>query len=402
MKPLSFMLVAGEPSGDQLAAELVTALRHAAGQSPVSFFGAGGEQMARAGVDLAFDLTRHAVIGIPTWSELRKFRRFRDQLVALAHDRLPDVVIGVDFFGFNGSLAQALRRSLTAGPFHNWRPKLIQYVSPQVWASRPGRAQRLGRCHDLLLSILPFEKEWYATRVPSLRVDFVGHPLVDRHSASALSGTPTEIRRSASTEVERLRELLLLPGSRVSELRRHLPVMIETARLLGAQRPLRVRMVLPSASLEALARTAVAGSAGIEIQIGGLSEALQQASVALASTGTVTLECAWFGVPTVTLYKTNWLTYTLGKRLVTVPFLTMPNLLAGGEVMPEFVQSAATPAALTGALNALLDGPLEPVREKLAAVRVSLGTPGASDRAATAILSLLHCGTVEKVEVMKG
>ena len=392
VKPLSFMLVAGEPSGDQLAAELVMALRRAAGPAPVSFFGAGGERMAAAGVELAFDLTRHSVIGIPSWAEVRRFLRFRDQLVAMANERLPDAVIGVDFFAFNGRLAETMRRSLPTGPFHNWRPKLIQDVSPPVWASRPGRARRLGRTHDLLLSILPFEKDWYTTRIPSLRVEFVGHPLVDRHSKDADSVTAADTARLPSSGHEQPRELLLLPGSRESELRRHLPVMVETARLLGVRRPLRIRMVLPSARMATFAQSQVAGLAGIKVQVGGLSAALQQASVALASTGTVTLECAWFGVPTVTLYKTNWLTYTLGKRLVTVPYLTMPNLLAGGEVMPEFVQDAATPAALAGALNRLLDGPLEPVREKLAAVRRSLGSPGASDRAATAILSLLNSG----------
>ena len=406
MKPLSIMVVAGEPSGDELAAELVRALRAEAGPFSPMFFGAGGEKMAAAGVEIALDLTRHAVIGLPTFAEYRKFRRLRDELAALAAARAPDIVVGIDFFAFNGSLAERIRctSERTAGPFQNWRPKLVQYVSPQVWASRAGRARRLERTHDLLLSILPFEPAWYAANAPRLRVEFVGHPIVERHG-DEVSGLKSQVQgpgegsvpdgtwRTSTDlrpETSDLR-LLLLPGSRAGELRRHLPVMVEAARRIEAQTRVALQMVLPNVALLDQARPFLAPLPRLQVQVGGLSEALRAATVALASTGTVTLECAGSGVPTIAIYRTSRITYELGKRLVTVKSLAMPNLLAGETIMPEFIQHEATPENLARATLELLGDPgrRTMIREQLAAVVRSLGGPGASRRAARAILSLL-------------
>ena len=171
------MLIAGEASGDLLAAELVSAVRE---QIPFStlhppsspvFFGAGGSRMAAAGVELAFDLTQHSVIGISdVLKNYFKFRRLFNQLLALAIERKPDAVIGVDYGGFNLRFGHAVREYTRENPFANWNPKIIQFVSPQVWASRPGRANLLASDYDLLLGIFPFEKDWYAKRVPKLRV----------------------------------------------------------------------------------------------------------------------------------------------------------------------------------------------------------------------------------------
>lgn len=385
MKPLSIMVVAGEPSGDQLAAELVRALRIEAAPFAPIFFGAGGERMAAAGVELAIELTRQSVIGLPTPSQYVKFYRFREELVALALARTPDVVVGVDFFGFNGSLAERIRAvsASATGPFHNWRPKLVQYVSPQVWASRASRVQRLVRTHDLLLSILPFEPTWYARPAPGLRVEFVGHPLVER-----FADPRSEVRSPKSAAAQP--ELLLLPGSRAGELRRHLPVMIEAARRIGAETGVLMRMVLPDEKLREQAQALLASVPNLQVQVGGLSAALRTATVALASTGTVTLECAWFGVPTVALYKTSPLTYAIGKRIVQVSHLALPNLLAGEAVMPEFIQHAATAENLAREVVDLLrdDTRRAVIKAKLASVVRLLGQPGASGRAARAILSL--------------
>ena len=137
--------------------------------------------MAAAGVELAFDLTQHSVIGISdVLKKYFKFRRLFNQLLALAIERKPDVVIGVDYGGFNLRFGQAVKAYVRDNPFSKWNPKIVQFVSPQVWASRPGRADKLARDYDLLLSIFPFEKDWYAKRVPQLRVEFVGHPMIGR------------------------------------------------------------------------------------------------------------------------------------------------------------------------------------------------------------------------------
>ena len=385
MKPSSVMLIAGEASGDFLAAELVAALRVECVPQLPRFFGAGGPKMAAAGVELAFDLTQYSVIGL--WEAVRKYGQFKrlfDRLLHLACDRQPDIIVCVDFSGFNRRFAAAIRREVRRrrGIFHNWSPKIIQYVSPQVWASRPGRAFQMARDYDLLLSILPFEKSWYAARVPELRVEFVGHPIIERHAKVAV----VKIDGRGS-------ELLLLPGSRVSELRRHLPPMLAAWERIRVARPdVRARMVLPSDEMVQLVH-AIGGVTlnSIALQIGGLSEALATATVAIASTGTVTLECALFGVPTVAMYRTSWPTYIIGRQIVQVKYLAMPNLLADEPIYPEFIQSAATPENLAAASLQFLDNAelREAAKSKLTRVAESLGETGASQRAAKAILELL-------------
>ena len=412
------MLIAGEASGDLLAAELVSALR---AQLPdAKFSGAGGAKMSAAGVDLAFDLTEHAVVGFSdVVKNYFKFRRLFNQLLALAIERKPDVVIGVDFGGFNLRFGHAIkeyaRNHRSASTL--WNPKIVQFVSPQVWASRPDRANRLAADYDLVLSIFPFEKDWYARRVPKLRVEFVGHPMIGRFTNDDLRFT-RESAEGASI-VNRKSQILLLPGSRESELQRHLPVMLDALKIIHEKLPAaKVKMVLPNDRLlEELiwilaARTStvvssdrpiassVAGMVAndlakqflpnFEIQTGNLPEALAQADVAIASTGTVTMECALFGVPTVTLYKTSWFNYEIARRIVTVKWATMPNILANEEVFPEFIQNTATPESIWQAALELLQNESRRTKIKLQLAKIvsSLGEPGAAGRAVDAILSL--------------
>jgi lipid-A-disaccharide synthase len=391
LKPKLFMLIAGEASGDLLAAELVSALRGQLfaldARSSPQFFGAGGSKVAAAGVELAFDLTRHSVIGISdVLKNYFKFRRLFNQLLALAIERRPDVVIGVDYGGFNLRFGHAIRQYVRKHP-GGWNPKIVQFVSPQVWASRPSRADLLAADYDLLLSIFPFEKDWYARRAPKLRVEFVGHPMVGRfNSEGRVPRAPDS--DNLVTRGARPSEILLLPGSRRSELQRHLPVMLRALKLIQGKLPAaEAKMVLPDESLVQLAKSS---GVNLEIQTGNLPEALARADVAIASTGTVTMECAFFGVPTVTLYKTSALTYQIARRIVTVKSLTMPNLLAGEEVFPEFIQNAATPENIArAALGLLQDVALRTkIKSQLAKIISSLGEPGASQRAAEAILSL--------------
>ena len=396
------MLIAGEASGDMLAAELVRALRCAIPAArPIStadyqplhtgleprFFGAGGPQMAAAGVDLAFDMTAHSVIGLSeALKNYLKFRRLFRQLFQLALERQPDAIICVDFSGFNRRFARAIRQYARAHAdwFHAWNPKLVQYVSPQVWASREGRAYQMARDYDLVLSIFPFEKAWYAKRVPQLRVEFVGHPIVDRYGQGR--GARGEGRGNRANPL-----VVLLPGSRPDELRRHLPVIIGAWELIYAKAPnVRARMVLPNGRLVQQAK-AFSLPANLEVQAGGLPDSLAEADVAIASTGTVTTECAYFGVPTVALYKTSWSTWQIARHIVKVKYAAMPNLLADEEVFPEFIQDAATPENLAHAALELLRDETRraKVKTRLAEILASLGGPGATRRAAKAITRLL-------------
>jgi lipid-A-disaccharide synthase len=389
VKPKTFMLIAGEASGDLLAAELVSALH---GKLPdATFFGAGGAKMSTAGVELAFDLTQHSVIGISdVLKNYFKFRRLFHQLLALAIERKPDVVIGVDYGGFNLRFGHAVKEYVRNNPFSKWNPKIVQFVSPQVWASRPGRANRLAADYDLLLSIFPFEKDWYAQRVPQLRVEFVGHPMIDRFATGKIPPLPNFLDWANALHDHQV--IVLLPGSRPAELEKHLPVMLRAAWKIIKSQGVRFICVLPNESLVAQAKKLAlqTGWPDLIFKIGELQTALRFSDVAIASTGTVTMECAFFGVPTVTLYKTSWLTYQIVRRIITVKSLTMPNLLAGETVYPEFVQHDATPENLSRAALELLqdESRRAKIKSQLAKIIASLGEPGAAGRAATAILSL--------------
>lgn len=381
------MLIAGDPSGDLAAAELVEALRRRFRPLEPRFIGSGGPAMRKAGVTLFHDLAEHSVIGVEILKKLRFFRAVFSTLRREARAQSVDAVIGVDYSGFNLRFAEAIARETRrpAGPFQNWHPRLVQYISPQVWASRPGRARRMERHLDLLLSILPFESEWFARRAPGLRVVHVGHPLADRHPVARSEASPVGNSQSL---------LVLLPGSRPGELERHLPVMIPAAQRVQRETGARILFVLPRESLEPSVRRHLSEGPGLgleaEIRIGQLSASLQAASVAMASTGTVTLECAWHGVPTVALYKTSPLTYAVGRRIVTVQHLAMPNILAGAALIPEFVQDEATPGRLAEAAIGYLRDPGKnaATRQRLLELASTLGTSGTADRAAAAIQGL--------------
>lgn len=400
MRPPAIMLIAGEASGDTLAAELVGALRErlvqarAQGGADVQplrtaltphFFGAGGPKMAAAGVELAFDMTRHAVTGLSeALKGYFKFRRLMRELLQLAVRRRPDIIICVDFSGFNRRFAHAVRERVRAerGLFNNWNPKIVQYVSPQVWASREGRAQQMAQDYDLVLSIFPFEKAWYAARVPRLHVAFVGHPMVGRFR-NVNPAAPEATRDTAATP-----RILLLPGSRADEVRRHLPLVAETARRIAQTKPAEFVAIAPNETMAAEVRAALATPGpACRVQIGGIAEALRTADLAISKTGTVLMECAMFGVPAVTFYKTSWPTYLIAKRLIKVKWLTMPNILADEAIFPEFVQQDATPENLARAALELLADPARrtAIQARLGEIVASLGRPGAAQRAARII-----------------
>jgi len=401
MKTKTIMLIAGDPSGDANAADLVRALAEAIPNSqfrltdamqplttplPPKFFGAGGPKMAEAGVELALDLTAESVIGISdVLKKLPKFKKIFCDLLKLAITRQPDLIILVDYAGFNRRFAHAIKNYIRAREktFFNWRPKIVQYVSPQVWASRPSRADKMAKDIDLLLCLFPFEKDWYAKRVPELKVEFVGHPMFDRYAAFP---RPLAIGHQQTPP-----QILLLPGSRRGELKRHLPVMLEAAKQITAKQNVRFKMVLPNEEMKKLVTGSAANLSNLEIQIGGLADAFAQTTLAIASTGTVTLECAYFSVPTIAIYKTSWLTFQIAKQIVSVKFLAMPNLLANEEIFPEFIQDRATPENLAREAIDLLNNSArrEAIKSKLEKIVATLGGPGAGQRATDAIVKLL-------------
>ena len=371
--------MAGEASGDTLAMELLEAMR--AEKGSLEAFGAGGAQMEKAGVDVAIDLTEHAVVGI--WEAIcnyGKFRRFFNKLLDLAMERRPNAIVCIDNPGFNLRFVRAIReRALRV----DWRPKIIYYISPQLWAWHESRVHQIARDVDLLLSIFPFEKEWYAKRAPGFPVEFVGHPICDRYpdldfKDSGKMGSPPR--------------LLLLPGSRAKEVSRHLGVMVDAAKEIDAT-PL---IVLPNDSLVAQAKLQVPEVSDWDIRVGGLHEILPDTDVAIASSGTVTLECAWFKVPAVVLYKTSWITYLFGKLFLKVKHIAMPNLLASREVFPEFIQREANAQNLAREARMFINGSgkRKQTLVDLEEIAASLGGKGAANRASKAIWRLMD-GTIQ-------
>ena len=387
----TILMIAGEASGDTLGAELIEAIRRQPGGDEIDFIGAGGPRMEAAALRPEFDLSEHAVVGI--WEVLKnyfKFRRLFRHLFELATRREPDAIVLIDYPGFNLRFAKAIRRynAQGGGAFGEWQPKIVCYVSPHLWAWKEGRVNQIAKDIDLMLSIFPFEKEWYAERVPGFAVEFVGHPLVDRFPLAKPDEKTVPLDPDLFNEQP---TVLLLPGSRRREIDKHLPVMLEAAVIFLEKIKTRLRLVLPSDEMLDLASRHIPTGTEIDLQVGGLAKALGQASLAIASSGTVTMECAWFRVPTVVLYKTSPLTHALGRALLKVPYLAMPNLLASEELFPEFIQSAANADNLAEAsLHLLRDrGERTRILDGLDRVAAQLGQPGAAHRAAQAVLGTL-------------
>ena len=362
------MFIAGEASGDSNAAAVIQCL-HA--QNPqLHVFGTGGPKMRAAGMELLFDLTEHAVVGlVEVLKNYGKFKRFFDQLLNEVGRRQPRAVVLVDFPGFNLRFAKAVKRRYP-------QTKIIDYISPQLWAWHASRAKQIERDVDLLLTIFPFEKAWYAPRAPKLRVEFVGHPFADQDGSA--SRVPNPASRTPNL-------ILLLPGSREREVAKIWPVLSQVVTALPAE----VKFV--AAAVNEQTAKMMRGHPRVEVKIGAAREWMRQATLAITASGTATMECAFAGCPMIVVYKVNWLTYLVGRLLVTVNWLAMPNVIAGKSIVPEFIQHQASPQRVAATAQALLQdaGAREVMQRELAAVVASLGGPGSSDRAARLILETL-------------
>jgi lipid-A-disaccharide synthase len=345
----SVLISAGDASGELHAAALAEELRRRA--PGVRLFGLGGPAMEKAGVELVVPQHELAVGGlVEVLMELPRivsaWRRMNRALVR----RRPDLVILVDSPDFNLPFAKRAKRRGVP---------VLYYVSPQVWAWRQGRVRRIAARVDRLAVIFPFEPDVYAGT--GLAVDFVGHPLLDRLTPLA-TRERADVRRALSLAADRPL-VLLLPGSRRNEVRRTLPLQLAAARALHVRDP-RVAFaiaVAPSIAREAIDEAIAAETlpALLDLTVieGRTHEAIRAADVALAKPGTVTLEVALLGTPLVVTTRVNPFTAWLIRRLVHVSSYTMPNLIAGRAVVPEFLQEEAEPDRIAEALSRLLSGP---------------------------------------------
>ncbi|WPP45855.1 lipid-A-disaccharide synthase [Pseudomonas sp. AN-1] len=374
VRPLKIALVAGEASGDILGAGLMQVIK--ARHPDVRFIGVGGPRMQAEGLDSYFPMERLAVMGlVEVLGRLPELLKRRRGLIRTLIDEQPDAFVGIDAPDFNLGVELKLRQ---AGI------RTVHYVSPSVWAWRQKRVLKIQRACDLMLTLFPFEAQFYeAQQVP---VCFVGHPLADvipltadRAAARAALGLP-----------EQGAVVALLPGSRGGEVERLGGLFLDAAERLRALRP-GLRFVLPCASAERRAQVE-AMLAGRDLQVslldGRSHEALAACDAVLIASGTATLEALLFKRPMVVAYRVAPLTYRILRRLVKSPYISLPNLLAGRLLVPELIQDAATPEALAGALAPLIDdGQVQ--TEGFDAIHRALRR-GASERAAEAVLRLVE------------
>jgi lipid-A-disaccharide synthase len=369
--PRSILVSAGEASGDYYAAELVRELRRR--WPECEFFGCAGPHLRNEGVDAIVRSEDLSVVGIvEVIPHLpRIWLRFR-KLIGSAARRKPDLAILTDSPDFNFPVARKMKRLGVP---------VVYLIAPQVWGWRKDRVKTMRRVIDSLLCIFPFEKAFFEEhRVP---VTYIGHPLATRVRPA--------LTREAFFRKHNLPEgrplLAVLPGSRRSEALRNLPELVRAAEILGRDRPL--SFVLPSSPTcgAEFFRTALAGSP-IQAIDGEAWDAMAHCDVALVKIGTVTMEAALLGAPMVTYYRVAAVSWAIGKVLVDVPFYSLPNLIAGKQVVPELMQNEMTGERIAAETARLLDntGEREKMKEELARISARLaGTGDAMMLAADAV-----------------
>ena len=348
MKRLRIAVVAGEASGDQLGASLLRAL--AARGISCEAFGVGGDALAAEGLKTLFPQADIAVMGLgPVIRRLPLLiRRIRETAAAIVAAK-PDILVTIDAPDFCKRVAKKVRAKAPDIPIVHW-------VCPSVWAWRPGRAPAMRPYIDHVLCLLPFEPAALA-RLNGPPGTYVGHPLIEITS-DMRPQTPTEAATRANAEAP---SVLLLPGSRMSELKRLLPLLLAAREIAGAG-GMPIRWVLPTLPHLVAPLRDMLGDAARDITIltdpAEKRTALRQARAALAASGTVTLELALAGIPMVATYKlANW-EAAIARRLITVTSAILPNLILGENIVPEYLQEAATPENLGNTLREILsDGP---------------------------------------------
>ncbi len=376
-KSLSIFFSAGESSGDQHAANMFLELKNRL--PDIKGIGMGGAKMAQAGIDIRYDSASIAVIGVVEvlkhYGEIRRALKLMQQLLLTEH---PDLLVCVDYKEFNFKLAKFAKKNGI---------KVLFYVSPQVWAWRPGRVKKYGEVIDMMAVIFPFETSYYeAENVP---VRYVGHPSVDKvHALRSKAEDLAAFGLSAERPI-----VGLLPGSRNNEIKRLLPTMLAAAELLQKQLP-DIQFILPQADSitdNLLAEYIKQTTLDINVLKNQPYDAIQCCDAVITTSGTATLEIALLQVPMVIVYKLAPITYWLGRLLVNTPFIGLPNIMLGKSIVREFIQHEATPENLAvEAGKILMDKQYSTtMRANLALVKQRLGQGGGSKNMADLALEML-------------
>ncbi len=379
MSETRVMIIAGEASGDLHGAHLIHALKELV--PDLSVCGIGGEHLQKEGVDILFDAGKLAVVGLAeVLGHISDIRAAKKILETRLKENPPHLLILIDFPDFNLMLAGKAKR-LGVPVFY--------YISPQVWAWRSGRVKKIRRLVDRMAVILPFEKDFY--KEYGMEVEFVGHPLMDSVQTRLAKDTFLEkygINKDATT-------VGILPGSRRKEVTKILPIFLEVAQRL-AEEDRNLVFLLPLAStlsMEDLSQIGlVESSLNIKVITEDRYDLMAACEAVMAASGTVTLELAILNVPMVVSYKVSPLTHFIGSRLIKVRYASLVNLVAGREVVPEFLQHDATTEKIYEAMHNILTNSEDraAMLKEIAEVCARFGSAGASQRAARIALETMN------------
>jgi len=371
------MILAGEASGDAHAAEFVEHIKQL--NPDIYISGMGTTEMKKAGVDVFFDSSVIAVMGLVEvlkhWGDIKRAMNIvRRQL----EETRPDLLVLVDYPEFNFKMARHARELGI---------KVLFYISPTVWAWRPKRIHKIGRLIDHMAVILKFEKAYYERA--NIPVSFVGHPLVDKVKSTRSSD---EVRQQLGLD-QNVPVIGLFPGSRNSEIDRLLPLMIETAKQMRRTKP-ELRFVLPVAAaldFDAIKQQCDMSQLDIVLTRDDIYDLIICCDSIISCSGTVTLEIALLGVPMCIVYKMSWLTYAIMSRLITIPYVGLVNIVAGKSVVKEFLQNDATADNISREMLKITDDQAyrEQIINDLLIVRENLGEGDGSRKMARLVLSFI-------------
>lgn len=367
------MMIAGEASGDLHGAGVVRELKKRLPAADI--YGVGGERMKEAGMDIVFPISRLSFMGFAeVMKNLHVVRALDRTLESLLRSRTPDVVVLIDYPGFNLRFARKAKR-------HNIN--VLYYISPQVWAWHKSRVKRMRNVVDRMKVVFPFEVDIY--KHEGINVEFVGHPLAERIGTSV----PRERFFQQHGLDPAKKVLALLPGSRKQEIENIFPILLTAAQRL--KKEVEVQVVVGVASnLGSSFLRGFLQDADVTLVESATYDVMAYANAAIVTSGTATLETGWFGTPMAVVYKTSPLTYVIGRALVGVPHIGLVNIVAGEKIVPEFVQHELTVGNLVREMTRQLNDAdyATTMRAKLSIIKKKIGEPGASARVADGIIEL--------------
>lgn len=369
------MISAGEASGDLHAGALTAELLRL--NPSIQIYGMGGDNMRAAGGEVIYDIKEHGVMGlVEIICKLPALFRLKADMSKLMDERKPDCLVIIDYPGFNKRLAQVARAKGIP---------VISFISPSAWAWRKGRAKTMAGIVTVIAAIFPFERDVYLQA--GAKVEYVGHPLVDIVQPSS----NLALAREKAGKIPGKPLILILPGSRKQEIEKMLPVMLEACEIIKQRLP-EVTFCLPQASTisrQLLDKYLVDFSGQINVISGNNYDIMSVADIALATSGTVTLEAGLCNLPAVIIYKTAPLTAFIARRLIKIPHVGLPNIVMGEQILPELLQEQATPEAIAQQGIALLEPTnLETAKNALQKMRVKLGSGGAINKVAQLVLRI--------------